>query len=90
MDTILKRLQALEIQVETISRASSQSKSIHEINVASAKHVPPAKMDDDDDDGVDLFASESDEEETEAAARIREERLKAYEAKKSKSKSLFL
>ena len=40
--------------------------------------------DDDDDDDVDLFGSE-DEEEAAAAAKIREERLAAYAAKKSKS-----
>lgn len=46
----------------------------------------PAKPDvDDDDDGVDLFGSDS-EEETEAASKVREERLAAYAAKKSKSK----
>lgn len=40
----------------------------------------------DDDDGVDLFASDSEEESAEAA-KVREERLAAYNAKKSKSKS---
>lgn len=44
-----------------------------------------APVDDDNDDGVDLFASDSDEE-SEAVAKIREERLAAYNAKKSKSK----
>lgn len=38
----------------------------------------------DPDDGVDLFGSD-DEEENAEAARIREERLAAYNAKKSKS-----
>lgn len=46
----------------------------------------PAKPDDDDDD-VDLFGS--DEEEDEEAARIREERLKAYSEKKSKKPELI-
>lgn len=46
------------------------------------------KNDVDDDDGVDLFASDSDEE-TEEAARIREERLAAYAAKKSKKPVLI-
>lgn len=48
--------------------------------------APPAAKDDDDDD-VDLFAS--DEEEDADAARIREERLKAYSEKKSKKPALI-
>lgn len=43
-------------------------------------------VDQDSDDGVDLFGSD-DEEESAEAAKIREERLAAYNAKKSKSKS---
>lgn len=39
----------------------------------------------DDDDGVDLFGSDS-EDEDEAAAKVREQRLAEYAAKKSKSK----
>lgn len=39
----------------------------------------------DDDDGVDLFGSDS-EDEDEAAAKLREQRLAEYAAKKSKSK----
>lgn len=46
----------------------------------------PAKADDDDDD-VDLFGS--DDEEDEEAARIREERLKAYSEKKAKKPELI-
>lgn len=46
----------------------------------------PAKVEDDDDD-VDLFAS--DEEEDAEAARIRDERLKAYSEKKSKKPALI-
>lgn len=52
---------------------------------APAPAAAPAKpQDDDDDDGVDLFGSD-DEEESAEAARIREERLAAYNAKKAKS-----
>lgn len=43
------------------------------------------QADDDDDDGVDLFGSD-DEEENADAAKIREERLAEYNAKKAKSK----
>lgn len=45
-----------------------------------------SKNDKDDDDDVDLFGSDS-EEESADAAKIREERLAAYNAKKSKSRA---
>jgi len=54
--------------------------------IAPKKEAAKPAPKEDDDDGVDLFASDSDEEDTEAA-RIREERLAAYAAKKSKSTS---
>merc|ERR1712223_1790592 len=44
----------------------------------------PAAADDDDDDDVDLFGSDDEEEESEEAAKIRQERLDAYAAKKAK------
>nr|QDF46224.1 elongation factor 1-beta [Cacopsylla chinensis] len=47
----------------------------------------PAKKEEDDDD-VDLFGSDDEEEDAEAA-RIREERLKAYSAKKDKKPALI-
>ncbi|GLV46298.1 eukaryotic translation elongation factor 1 delta [Carabus blaptoides fortunei] len=57
------------------------------------KNVPQAqgkdnRADDDDDDDVDLFGSDSDGED-DAAAKIREERLAAYAAKKSKKPALI-
>lgn len=42
--------------------------------------------DDDDDDDIDLFGSDEDDEET---ARIKQERLDAYTAKKSKKPALI-
>lgn len=48
----------------------------------------PAAAADEDDDDVDLFGSE-DEEETAEAARIKAERVKAYDAKKSKKPTLI-
>ncbi|KAJ8712445.1 hypothetical protein PYW07_005287 [Mythimna separata] len=50
--------------------------------------APAAKPADDDDDDVDLFGS-GDEEEDAEAARIREERVQAYAAKKSKKPALI-
>merc|ERR1712061_116723 len=42
-----------------------------------------------DDDDVDLFGSDDEEEESEEAAKIRQERLDAYAAKKSKKPALI-
>merc|ERR1712218_704842 len=47
-----------------------------------------AKDDDEDDDDVDLFGSDDEEEDAEAA-KVREERLAAYAAKKSKKPALI-
>ncbi|XP_041981797.1 elongation factor 1-beta' [Aricia agestis] len=50
--------------------------------------APAKKVEEDDDDDVDLFGS-GDEEEDAEAARVREERLKAYADKKSKKPTLI-
>lgn len=52
------------------------------------KEAPKAQVKAEDDDDVDLFGSES-EDENEAAAKVREERLAAYNAKKSKKPALI-
>jgi translation elongation factor EF-1beta len=44
---------------------------------------------DDDDDDVDLFGSDEEEEEDEAAAKVRQDRLDAYAAKKAKKPALI-
>lgn len=57
-------------------------------NAPATSAVPAAAANNnksDDDDGVDLFGSDSDDED-EAVAKIREQRLAEYAAKKSKSK----
>lgn len=56
--------------------------------VAAAVAPVAKKADDEDDDGVDLFGSDS-EGEDDAAAKVREERLAAYAAKKSKKPALI-
>ncbi|KAL3273834.1 hypothetical protein HHI36_015261 [Cryptolaemus montrouzieri] len=56
------------------------------LKTATTTTAPPAKKEEDDD--VDLFGSD-DEEESEEAARIREDRLKAYNEKKSKKPELI-
>merc|ERR1711879_961093 len=53
---------------------------------ASGGAAPAAEEDDDD---VDLFGSDDEEEESEDAKRIREERLAAYHANKSKKPALI-
>ncbi|KAJ0009555.1 hypothetical protein NQD34_001257 [Periophthalmus magnuspinnatus] len=53
----------------------------------SVPKVPAASKDEDEDDDLDLFGSE--EEEDEEAARIKEERLAAYAAKKSKKPAVI-
>lgn len=54
----------------------------------SGGSAPAAAADDEDDDDVDLFGSDDEEEDAEAA-KIREERLAAYAAKKSKKPALI-
>merc|ERR1712039_739884 len=56
---------------------------------ATTNGTKSAAKDDDDDDDVDLFGSDDEEEESEDAKRIREERLAAYHAKKSKKPAVI-
>ncbi|XP_043656802.1 probable elongation factor 1-delta isoform X1 [Drosophila teissieri] len=74
LNAVVKRLDTVEAQLKLTNGVSKQP-------VAEAKK--PEASDKDDDDDVDLFGSESEEEDGEAA-RIREERLAAYAAKKAK------
>ncbi|RXG61010.1 hypothetical protein Avbf_14182 [Armadillidium vulgare] len=60
----------------------SAAKSTPAPTSSPAPAATPVAKDDDDDDDVDLFAS--DDEEDAEAARVREERLKAYAEKKTK------
>ncbi|XP_060537266.1 probable elongation factor 1-delta [Cylas formicarius] len=87
INTILEHLQSLNIRVTTLEGLVqvNHKQPVHEINIKSA----PKKDDqNDDDDDIDLFASGSDEEDEETA-KIREERLAAYAAKKSKKPVLI-
>merc|ERR1712039_1127823 len=56
-------------------------------SAVAKKEATPASADDDDD--VDLFGSDDEEEESADAKRIREERLAAYHAKKSKKPAVI-
>lgn len=77
MNVIREHMENLSMRIldleNTVGKASQQS---------SVTNNQSVKKDEDDD--VDLFGSDS-EEESDAAAKIKEERLAAYNAKKSKS-----
>jgi len=81
-------LKALVLKLET--RVSQLEKGSPAKAAAPAAAAPAKKVEeeDDDDDEMDLFGS-SDEEESAEAARVREERLKAYADKKSKKPALI-
>ncbi|XP_026472202.1 probable elongation factor 1-delta isoform X1 [Ctenocephalides felis] len=71
-----------------LSQVSSMRISEPFVAVCPAKPATPAAPAKDDDDDVDLFGSDS-EEESEAIAKLKEERLAAYNAKKSKKPTLI-
>ncbi|XP_065356677.1 probable elongation factor 1-delta isoform X2 [Calliphora vicina] len=92
---ILERFELLEDENAKLKKTIS---SLNDLCLDSQKRIsaletlikrdPVAEVAVEDDDGVDLFASDSDEE-SEEAARVREERLAAYAAKKSKKPTLI-
>lgn len=59
---------------------------LHQAAPVQAAPVKQVENGDDDDDDIDLFGSDEDDEE---AARIKQERLDAYAAKKSKKPALI-
>ncbi|KRX85558.1 Elongation factor 1-beta [Trichinella sp. T6] len=70
---LLERVEKLELRLETVktgdSKCNAQSSAVEKV---------------DDDENIDLFGSSDEEEEDEEKQRIRQEVLKAYEARKSK------
>lgn len=87
------RIGALDARVEAFENQMKEGHVLptHSIDIKgnpnqSVEREEKVKKDDDDD--VDLFGSDS-EEESETAAKVREERLAAYNAKKSKSISII-
>jgi len=102
---VLKKLKDLELENKDLKKVTSDLKAmvlklegrvaaIEKAKPAAAAAAAPAKAApapaaDDEDDDVDLFGSESDEEEDAEAAKVREERLAAYAAKKSKKPALI-
>nr|BAN20232.1 elongation factor 1 delta [Riptortus pedestris] len=90
MEKMEQRIVALEkaLQAATAAAAAVASRPVEK---AAPKPQPPAPKpsnDDDDDDGVDLFGSDSEEEDAEAA-KIKEQRLAEYAARKAKKPVLI-
>lgn len=100
---VVKKLKDLELENKDLKKVTSDLKAmvlklegrvaaIEKGKPAAAAAAPakaaPAPAADDDDD-VDLFGSESDEEEDAEAAKVREERLAAYAAKKAGKKQVI-
>merc|ERR1712113_910544 len=93
---VLNRITKLEDEKTVLQKTvSSMEKTILDLTkrlaaletgkptAPSTKPAPAPAEEEDDDDDVDLFGSDDEEEDAEAA-RVREERLAAYAAKKSK------
>lgn len=82
---ILQKFEKLEVRVAGLEKTAA-TPTVANKTTETSSNVNQAAPEDED-DGVDLFGSDSEEESAEAA-KIREERLAAYNAKKSKSKNL--
>jgi len=85
VDSLTKLVQSLQVTVKNLegkTGSSSATTASKPQKVSESKSAPA-----DDDDDVDLFGSDA--EEDEEAAKIREERLKAYADKKSKKPTLI-
>ncbi|KAI5640557.1 EF-1 guanine nucleotide exchange domain-containing protein [Phthorimaea operculella] len=85
IDDLRNLVISLQARVDSLeSKPGNKTEAPKPAAAAPAKPAPA----DDDDDGVDLFGSD-DEEESAEAAKLREERLAAYNAKKSKKPALI-
>merc|ERR1712039_1038077 len=84
---VTEDLKALVLKLE--GRVEKLEKGGGGGGAATTNGTKSAAKDDDDDDDVDLFGSDDEEEESEDAKRIREERLAAYHAKKSKKPAVI-
>merc|ERR1712012_1341067 len=80
-------IKALEGRILAMEKASSSGgQTTTAAKPAPAKPAAESEDEDEDDDDIDLFGSDDEDEE---AAKIREERLAAYAAKKSKKPALI-
>lgn len=87
IDHILNELKALNLRVTSIESFVKSNCKSAPAAAAQKQQTAPKKAEEEDDD-VDLFGSDS-EEETEELKKIREDRLAAYAAKKSKKPALI-
>ncbi|XP_050456735.1 probable elongation factor 1-delta isoform X4 [Cataglyphis hispanica] len=89
-ETLEQRVESLEVRMPYLAICPAKPKELLDTEQESErnKHQKQNKDKDDDNDDVDLFASDSEGEDTEAA-KIREERLAEYAAKKSKKPVLI-
>ncbi|CAK1602014.1 unnamed protein product [Parnassius mnemosyne] len=83
IDDLRKLVLGLQARVESLESGTGKN-----TKADTSKPAPPAPETQDSDDGVDLFGSD-DEEENAEAAKLREERLAAYNAKKAKKPVLI-
>jgi len=81
-------IKAMESRILAMEKASSSGGQTTTAAKPAAAPAAAESEEDDDDDDIDLFGSD-DEEESAAAAKIREDRLAAYAAKKSKKPALI-
>ncbi|XP_029675233.1 elongation factor 1-delta-like isoform X1 [Formica exsecta] len=89
-ETLEQRVESLEVRMPYLAICPAKPKESSDTEQESehGKHQKQNKEKDDDNEDVDLFASDSEGEDTEAA-KIREERLAEYAAKKSKKPTLI-
>ncbi|XP_061798781.1 elongation factor 1-delta-like isoform X3 [Nerophis lumbriciformis] len=78
-------LQKLESRVVQLEKTNTPAAKVAPVQAAPAKKVA-VQEDDDDDDDIDLFGSDEEDEE---AARLKQERVEAYAAKKAKKPALI-
>ncbi|XP_061777013.1 elongation factor 1-delta-like [Nerophis ophidion] len=77
-------LQKLESRVVQLEKTNIPAAKVAPVQAAPAEKV--AVQEDDDDDDIDLFGSDEEDEET---ARLKQERVEAYAAKKAKKPALI-
>ena len=90
VETMRDALQKLESRVAMLEKSPAPAAvpcaKAAPVQAAPVKQVENGGGDDDDDDDMDLFGSDEDDDE---AARLKQERLDAYAAKKSKKPALI-
>lgn len=87
IDELRNLVISLQARVETLESLNNSTRA-EAPKVQAVQKKPEKEEDQDSDDGVDLFGSD-DEEENAEAAKLREERLAAYNAKKAKKPILI-